>query len=210
MSQVIPTPNGDLKFEPVQLYSGRKKINKEIAKAILIDVSKILEENLITYGLIYGTLLGAYRDNDFIEWDEDVDIFVLDEFRDNFLSMLDFFQKKGLEIIRYEGDLLSLMRQGDYIDIYFFKKNKYGGRSCGNDVISNKYFEKLESIDFLGKKFPTLGNVESFLITAYGQGWRVPCMDRPASVLNFSSRIRLKIRPFIPLFIINFYRRIKG
>lgn len=41
---------------------------------ILDFVCKICEENNLTYFLVYGTALGAYRHGDFIPWDDDLDI----------------------------------------------------------------------------------------------------------------------------------------
>ena len=41
----------------------------------LNEVVKILKEENIPYRLAAGTLLGFYRDNSFISWDNDVDIF---------------------------------------------------------------------------------------------------------------------------------------
>jgi len=51
-----------------------------------------------TFGLIYGTLLGAIRENNFIEDEEDINIFILNENKEVFL-------------IRYLGNLLFLIQK---------------------------------------------------------------------------------------------------
>jgi len=43
---------------------------------LLKVLKNICEEQNITYWLSFGTLLGAIRNNDFIPWDDDVDIFM--------------------------------------------------------------------------------------------------------------------------------------
>ena len=51
----------------------RKKFNKG-CKELLFKVDDILKENGIPYWLTYGTLLGAYREHNFIAHDYDLDV----------------------------------------------------------------------------------------------------------------------------------------
>ena len=46
-----------------------KKFDKNIAKENLLDIKKIFDENNLFFYLANGTLLGAVRDNDFIEYE---------------------------------------------------------------------------------------------------------------------------------------------
>ena len=209
MSQIIKTKDGDYEFNPMRLYHGRKKINKEVAKELLFDTADILENHRIRYGLIYGTLLGAVRESDFIDWDEDVDIFVYDEDREEFLSLISLFRSKGISIVRYEGDLLSIMRDDDYLDVYFFRKGVLGYRDCGSDRIPSKYFSGVSSINFLGRDFPTVSFFEEFLRYAYGINWRTPHKGRPADVRITTSKIKRCIMIIIPHLVLIKYREIK-
>lgn len=59
---------------------------KRISLDILIDVARFCEENNITYYLACGTLLGAIRHQDFIPWDDDVDIMMPRPDYNKFLS----------------------------------------------------------------------------------------------------------------------------
>lgn len=60
---------------------------------ILID---FFEKYNIPYSLAYGTLLGAYRNNDMIEWDSDIDLFITKEseelIRKNLSNLPDCFR----------------------------------------------------------------------------------------------------------------------
>ena len=48
---------------------------------LLVDVSNILEQCGVKHCLMWGTLLGAIRDNKLIEWDsKDLDLGIFDSF----------------------------------------------------------------------------------------------------------------------------------
>lgn len=51
---------------------------KSIALKLLKTVAKILSEDGVDYCLMFGTLLGKLRHDDFIPWDDDIDIVIFD------------------------------------------------------------------------------------------------------------------------------------
>ena len=193
MKDSITTTKGIYTYEVKTFTLGSKRINREISKDNLLDFSACLNKANITFGLIYGTLLGAIRENNFIAHDEDTDVFVLDEDRGKVLDALFELKKRGLVVGRYEEDLISFVRDDEYIDIYFFKKNIFGNRTANGAYIEAKYLENLKKIEFLGEPFSVPERSEELLEKLYGEDWRVPRENVKGS--NFG--VYLTVRKFI-------------
>ena len=135
MKQVIQTSRGDISFEPTrEFYDSEKKINKKISRENILILRDVLIKTKVRWGLLFGTLLGAVREGDFIEWDIDTDIFVFDEDKQDLLDSIPDLQNNGFRVIRFNDNktILSIERNNDYIDFYFFKN--FSGRKC------EKYF----------------------------------------------------------------------
>ena len=174
MKQVIETSKGLLFYKPKYLYEGRKKIDKKNSRTNLLITRYILKKSKIRWGLIFGTLLGAFREKDFITHDDDVDIFVYYEDKKILIGLLHEFKNCGFEIVRYEKDsLLSIMRKNEQTDFYLFKKTLLG-RRCLNYYIPKIYFKRIGKIKFFNKYFPTLDKINQYLIFQYGKDWKVP------------------------------------
>jgi len=193
MEKEIQTGKGLYKYKEQHFQNGMKKINRDIAKQNLLDFKKILDENNILFGLIYGTLLGAIRENNFIEHDEDTDVFILEEDREKFLELLFLLKDEGFIVGRYSKSLLSLIRDGEYIDIYFFHKKNKNYRECEGYIIKSDFLENLENYHFLGESFKIPAHSEKLLVVLYGKDWKIPKENTPAS--NYG--LYLKIRFFI-------------
>jgi len=172
--EIITTVNGDYKFYPTTLYYGRKVLNKKVSKHNLLTFKECLDFYDVKFGIIYGTLLGAVREKDFIEHDEDTDTYILEKDRERLLALLFELRKSGFEVARYENSLLSLIRDGDYIDVYIFKKNIFNVYICNGYIVKSKYMHKFSTVSFLEQRFNTLRYPISFLENVYGKDWRVP------------------------------------
>lgn len=205
----IITNNGIYYFQGIDLYYGRKLIDINICRQNLIKLKKILDIHSIKFGIIYGTLLGAVREKNFLEYDEDVDIYILDEFKEEFLSLLFTLKLEGFDVARYSGNLLSLIRQDDYIDVYFFKKKLFW-RECGIDRLPGTFFEDYDTISFLEDEYRCPYNHIKFLEKAYGKDWKTPKRGCPANVKSVEFRIRMFIKKFIPQKILNILKTIKN
>lgn len=199
MTNEIITKHGLIKFKekiPVNLH---KTLNIEKATSNLLDVKKNLDRHQVKFGLIYGTLLGAIREKGFIEYDEDIDLFVLEEDRDDLLSTLHDLIDDGFELIRYSDKLLSITRDGEYIDFYFFKKSGFFYRKCDVGLKAKaKYLEHTIDYPFLGTIFRVPKNPEDLLVDLYGKNWRIPKKNDPSINHNKYIMLRESIKKNFP------------
>jgi len=193
----IQTASGRYEFMPEELYYGRKQIDKENTFQILLDLKEVFDARNIKFGLIYGTLLGATREGDFITWDEDADIFMLNEQLTEFCEALWDLRSRGIELVRKVGDLYSLMRNGDYVDVYFFELSG-SKRKCNEDTISARHLNFKNVINFKGVDFHIPNDHEFLLSTLYGKDWRTPQRNKPAKAFSFTRRAKVFIQDHVP------------
>ena len=171
----IKLSNGVLRYKTHPLFLGVKRIDKEIAAENLSLLKRFLGERNITFGLIAGTLLGAVREKDFISHDEDIDLFVLGEQKQKFLDLLPELKKEGFEVARFDRrGLLSIIRRGEYIDIYFFVPLCEGIRHCCGWCVPEELLLKTAMLEFKGDLFVAPQDYEGFLVYEYGYNWQTP------------------------------------
>ena len=171
----IKTPKGTYKFKLIPIYPGWKLIDKEKAFENLCLFKEIADRNDFRFFLAYGTLLGAIREKDFIDHDEDIDLGADYQDVDVFMSMLFELREHGFEVARWDDrGLISIIRNNEYIDIYFFKK--YNDKlliNCG-EPLPKQYLDNQGVIEFKGVEFnapaDTVGAVEYW----YGKDWQTP------------------------------------
>lgn len=96
---------------------------KPIAIDLLRDTIEILNEFNINYFLISGTLLGYVRHNDFIPWDDDIDLMVDEQILEKLPSIVEKYKSK----------------------LNFITRDNYIIKTCYND--------KGEKIDFQWEKY---------------------------------------------------------
>lgn len=187
---IITTPLGKYLYKQKILYLGIKPINKVQADENLKLLKKILIDCNVPFGLIYGTLLGAVREHDFITHDEDIDLFVLEENKAFFLSSLFVLRKNGFEVIRDDGrGLISIIRKGEYIDFYIFKKIKEDIRVCSGLCILDKFLTETSTILFRGETYLIPKDYEEFLRFEYGENWKTPIPYTDFKVSKFRKLI---------------------
>lgn len=169
-------------FNEQELFHGRKTMDLKIAEENIKIFHSIIHNSGVRYGLMFGTLLGAIRENGFIKHDEDTDIYVLSEDKDAFFRLLPQFKQNGLEVVRDEGHYISLMRKNEYIDIYFFNlRRKFTFKKYrflkDNFEVEAFHLEKSIERDFLGVEIMVPKDSEKVLVKLYGKDWRIPKKD---------------------------------
>lgn len=194
-------------YEEQELYHGRKIMDLVIAEENIKIFHSIIHNSRVRYGLMFGTLLGAIRENGFIKHDEDTDIYVLSEDRELFLRLLPQFKTQELKVVRDEGHYISLMRKNEYIDIYFFdlcRKFNFKKYRFLKDNFEVEAYQLEESIKrpFLGVEIMVPKDPEKVLVKLYGKDWRIPKKDSFAEPNSTKATIK-KLFPLVKRIKIN-------
>lgn len=171
----INTPNGRFKYHTRPLFPGVKQIDKAVSKVNLFKLKEIFDKIGIEFLISFGTLLGAVREADFITHDEDIDLVVKEEYRNLFLQNLNYLRNEGFELVRFDRRCLySLMRNGEYIDLYFYHYYDDETWISAGCVMCSEFMQTPEDIEFLGMKFKTHSNYIGLLECEYGPNWKTP------------------------------------
>ena len=130
------------------------------------------------YWLGGGTLLGLYRDKDFISYDTDIDVEVegYRGIQDDILSAIDsplirsiFLGPKVMQ--------MAFIENGVVFDIYILwpdKDKMVNYNEMGTMETPRHFYEKLSFLETKYGKYPIPNPVEDYLVVRYGQNWRVP------------------------------------
>jgi len=164
-------------------------MNEANAKKLLFMVADVLEDVGLEFFLDFGTLLGAIREQKFIEHDEDIDLGMPQE---NLLPKAKIisnqFIKKGLQIEvidhrhsePWDGSIYAIKFSGfgEHGGLAGFVKTK-GKRAVPSHlqsywfVVAAKFLEELGEIEFYGRKFKMPKDADGYLTEIYGN-WRIP------------------------------------
>lgn len=189
ISNVSPEEWGEKYIHKYCSYLKTKKFNKTGGWEDLLSIKKILDENNVPFWLAHGTLLGIIRDNDFISWDDAVDIHVMEEdFIDKMDVLKNEFITKGF-IFRDAKKPLGIKinlyhycnKQKNSISVLFldpkYKKNKF--RLQNRVKYPRKFFEKIETVKFKGEVFMVPSPPQKYLNYIY-KTWKTPIkVDNP-------------------------------
>lgn len=194
MNQKIQTSKGIYEYKLHIVYEGIKVMDREVAKENLLLFNKIARQNNIKFGLYYGTLLGAIREHDFIAHDEDIDLFMLKDHINEFKSILFELRNNGFEVIRFDRreGLCSIMRKGEYMDMYFLDEIYPGVHAMMGEPTPSKYLLNLKEIEFQDDIFLIPQEAEEFALFEYGESWRTP-IPRKTHNLNWRKKVLSQI-----------------
>jgi len=157
----------------VQWQGKPPALNPEHAKKTLLQVKQVLDKHNLTFWLIFGTCLGAIRENGFIDIDCDIDLGIKQKDLLPKLNILkEEFQSLGYETKflnePYKYDRMLKIDNGTRVDLVdWYKYGDYYVHPIEPDgkchLFACEMFDNLTQIDFLGEKFNVPTPVTDFL-----------------------------------------------
>ena len=165
-------------------------VNKENAERLLFNLLDLLDNFKIKYWFNWGLLLGAVREKDFIVYDTDMDITVHWEDRYRILTLIDPFMRfKGCYVPTVEECFPEdrwYIRDKEKIELNFVEdkgdKYIYSPDRCSL-ACPKHYIDKLETIEFRGRKVTIPSNAKKYLELSYGSDWETPIKgNKPKSL----------------------------
>ena len=157
-------------------------------------LKRICNKYNLDFILFFGTLLGAVREHDFISHDEDIDIVMPISDLERFKDILFILRENGFEVARFERrGFMSIIRNGEYIDIYFFTPYAEDRRlsTCICELCEVKYINNTMQMEFQGELYTVPKESEALLDFLYGNNWRTPI-----SMFNFKMNKLDRIKAF--------------
>ena len=172
------------------LYCRKKNFDFDARTKNLLDSKSIFDKLGITFFLTEGAVLGAYRNNDYILWDDDVE---LDIFEEVFLERYDEICKAFMDesfIVRGKdykfksrpGEKFNAYRRGEKITVRglfldpSYRENEF--RLTNVYQYPRKFYENVGTIDFKGATFRVPTPIEEYLVYCYGEEWKTPIKDQ--------------------------------
>lgn len=130
-----------------------------------------------------GTLLGAVRGGDFIDWDLDIDAMMHRKHEGLFPQIIQCLRKKGYNaryvVCRDDRPQVKVIQH--FIQISRKGISGHIGVRKPGDFKGEGYW-KLGTVKLRGVEFPCPGNVGKFLEEKYGPDWRIP--RRPGAMVQ--------------------------
>jgi len=135
----------------------------------LKTITELLDKLNIEYVIHAGTLLGKVRHNDYIPWDDDIDI-AIRHLEDGGMSLRKELRNRKIPVKKMFFGVQIFNRP--YVDLMFYDKNWEGDEEKG-EWINPKYKKKRVKVDFRGIKVysPTPEEAKKYLIRQYGSNY---------------------------------------
>ena len=155
-------------------YKSNSGMNRSTGAKILSEFDDILEDENIPYYLSCGTVLGFYRDGDFIPWDDEIDIDIMSEvMMPKFELLKEIFVKNGFivrDTYRGKNSKMGIFKEGIKIAMASLSlENEY--RIFSNQKIPCKLYENVYKFEYNKKEFNMPSPPEEYLTWYYGD-WK--------------------------------------
>lgn len=180
-------------------------MNNKLAFKDLLDIKRVLDSKGVKFFLAYGACLGAIREKDFIEYDDDIDLVITDKLtykkrKEIAWLLYDIGFKTNTDVVwnvygrfeenefGYNGTEITgiiACKRNIPVSIMFYYDNgeemvcipKKGGIPVL--AIPYRFLKEGEWIKFKGEKFLVPSPVKEYLEFTYGD-WKTPVRDKHA------------------------------
>lgn len=164
------------------------KINIQQSTSNLLTVVDILEKFEIKYSVVFGTLLGIYRDGKLIEHDTDTDLAIWLENENKLIEAIKKIEERKIRVTRFDQNMISFTCGGDYIDLYLYKKKEKESNvlECIHrfGTLTTMDFSKTNTINFKGRNLACVYEPEEYFEKLYGNDWKTPIKNKHANINN--------------------------
>jgi len=162
----------------------------------------------IRYVVYFGTLLGFYRNQNFILHDDDIDLLIdINPESDKFKQLLKILENNDFEITRWEGEILTIKRLGCRIDFYIVTE-RLGRYTCNAYTFPKKFIKNIKNYEIFNIEVKIPNNTTECLVHLYGETWVTPISNFSASPKKLEYRIQLYLKSLIPGPAWNFLKKI--
>lgn len=170
----------------ILLFFNFNTIKLKILKYLLINVTETFNEEGIEYWIDFGTLLGIYRDNKIIPYDNDIDICIINFDNDKIKKCQDKLKKKYIKLedekswsayrCWFDISFINSYKFGTFGDIYINKisDTEYLGATGINSNISKSLIGTPQNYNWEGHILKVPENIHETLVWRYGKDYMTP------------------------------------
>jgi len=184
-------------------------MDRDLALKNLIELDKLFKSINVEYWISCGTLLGFYRNNDFIAHDSDTDICIPSKYLNK--NLIESIKKSGFKIKNKYGRIsdgfeLAIHKNGIKTDLFFVYErdarwyHSVYSPSSQKDKLKHDYVFspfKIVKKEFLGYKFSVPDKIESHLIEHYGENYKYPTKgwkyhESPQNIFHTNTKVLIE------------------